>query len=150
MKIKSIKKLIVVVLMLPIFANAKTMIVCEGNETGWNSIFGSNNEVKKTSKTYTIENDKIIGFTNCPLSNSTKIMCWLEIGPGAVPDLIGISIFVDIDRVSGLVKERQEQKTSAESEIRQAPVLQNYISNGQVVTRIINFEGYCRKATGKF
>lgn len=150
MQTKHYKSLIAAILLCPIAVAAETTIVCDGIETGWNSIFGNDNERKKTSQTHLIKNDTLNGFHNCPIKNKNKIYCLWTIGSGQIPDVVSIEYSVELDRVSGLLKQEQKTVTTAVSEILRAPVLRDYIGNRQTVTRVTKFEGYCKKATNKF
>jgi hypothetical protein len=143
--------LIMIILFFPLISVAKTLIVCEGTEKVWMSIFGDVKDSKNVVETWSIENNKLNGLNDCPLAGSNMILCSLTIPSGSIPGMIRLMVTYELDRVSGFFKKRQETITTMEWEIKNNPLLRN-LPGSEVTffTRITNTEGYCKRGANKF
>jgi hypothetical protein len=130
--------------------NSKTMIVCEGEESRWHSLFGQLGKTERASKTHSIDNDRLSGFSDCPISNSNFIMCKVVADARQIPGLVKISYNLTLDRVSGLLTERAEFVRTAADAIAENPYLRSIIGNQTAVLEVSEFKGYCKKSSAKF
>jgi hypothetical protein len=141
---------LIIILLLPLISVAKTLIVCEGTEKVWASIFGNAEGSKNIVETWSIENNKLNGLNDCPVAGSHLILCYLNIAGGVIPDVVKLTVSYELDRVSGFFRKRQEQVTTMESEFKNNPFLRNLAGSEATFKRVSTAEGYCKKGGNKF
>jgi hypothetical protein len=144
------QNVLISLLCIPLITSAKTLIVCEGTEKIWMSFFGDSKEAKIIVETWSIENDKLNGLVDCPISSGNRIWCSLNVPNGSIPGIVKLFVTYELDRVSGFFTKRLEQISTIESEIKDNPFLRNIAGSQTTFTRITTTEGYCKKGVNKF
>jgi len=133
--------------------NSETLIVCQGTETQWHSALGELESKSNVSRTYSIVDNGLKNL-DCKVASETKFVCtaaWVTRSmKQSNPGLLDMTFTVDLDRVSGFVREVMWQEKTVASEIQSNRHIRPFLGSAKSVETSITFEGYCKRAEKKF